>query len=374
MKDRQKLAGLFLAALFVAGRIEGAEARAAYTRNVAVVLYEGVEILDFAGPTEVFQSASGFGAVDGAPAFRVFTVALSKEPLKSQGVVTITPEFSFADAPHPDIVVIPGGSSGRLTGSPEAMAWIQRAVGEAEVTLTVCTGAFALAKTPLVEGKSITTWYGAVEGLKKAAPHSTVQAGRRFIDNDRFITTAGVSAGIDGSLHLVARLLGRAVADRTARYMEYHWTPEAYLSEHYQLLNPSTDERGRSLQLAKIHQDEGRVDEAVRICRALVAKDASDASAWYELGQIAHQRGEFAEAAAAFDRASIKGDLKAWALYNRACALARAGKSSEAFSALRDAVKTGSITRAVVEEDADLDSLHARPEFAAILASMDRKN
>ena len=168
MNSRPKLAGLLLAALLVAGPSNAGGARAAYTRNVAIVLYEAVEILDFAGPTEVFQSASGFGAVDGASAFRLFTVALTKEPLKSQGVVTITPEFSFADAPHADIVVIPGGNSGRLTGSREAMAWIQKAVGEADVTLTVCTGAFALAKTSLVEGKSITTHFGALERLKES--------------------------------------------------------------------------------------------------------------------------------------------------------------------------------------------------------------
>ncbi|MFI5120428.1 MAG: DJ-1/PfpI family protein [Thermoanaerobaculia bacterium] len=350
------------------------EARTAYTRDVAIVLYDGVEILDFAGPTEVFQSASGFGEVDGARAFRVFTVALTKEPLKSQGVVTIIPEFSFSNAPHADLVVIPGGNSAHLTRSTEAMAWIQKAVGEAQVTLTVCTGAFALAKTPLVEGKPITTWYGALEGLKKAAPLSTVQAGRRFIDNDRFITTAGVSAGIDGSLHLVARLLGRAVADRTARYMEYHWTPEAYLSEHYQLLNPSTDGRGRSLQLAQIHRDEGRAEEAARICRDLIAKDPNDASAWYRLGEMAHQSGDFTEAAAAFGRAAARQDLKGRALYNRACAFARAGKSSEAIAALRNAASTGTFPRAAVEQDSDLDSLHGRAEYAAILDSMDRKN
>ncbi len=218
MNDRRRLAGFFLAAFLVAGASDAAGAPAGYTRNVAIVLYEGVEILDFAGPTEVFQSASGFG--------------------------------------------------------------------EAEVTLTVCTGVFALAKTPLVEGKAITTWYGALENLKKAAPLSTVQAGRRFIDNDRFVTTAGVSAGIDGSLHLVARLLGRAIADRTARYMEYHWTPEAYLSERYQLLNPSTDARGRSLQLAQIHVDEGRAEEAARICRDLLAKNPKDASAAAILASI----------------------------------------------------------------------------------------
>lgn len=374
MKNYQRFAGLLLLALLASGSSRAAGARATYTRNVAIVLYEGVEILDFAGPTEVLQSASGFGSVDGANAFRVFTVAPTKEPLKSQGVVTITPEFSFADAPRADIVVIPGGSSQRLTGSEEAMAWIRKAVKEADLTLTVCTGAFALAKTGIAQGKEITTWYGALDGLRKEAPLSTVQAGRRFIDNDRFITTAGVSAGIDGALHLVARLLGRSVAERTAQYMEYHWTPEAYLAQRYQLLNPSTDERGRALQLSRIHLDEGRVADAARICRDLIAKDANDGSAWFRLGEIAHQGGEYAAAAAAFDRATVNRDLKARALYNRACALARAGKSLDALSALRDAVASGSFPRAAVEQDTDLDSLHGGPEFTAILASIDRKS
>jgi transcriptional regulator GlxA family with amidase domain len=374
MKYHQRLAGALLLALLASGPSQAAGARATYTRNVAIVLYEGVEILDFAGPTEVLQSASDFGSVDGANAFRVFTVALTKEPLKSQGVVTITPEFSFADAPRADIVVIPGGSSQRLTGSEEAMAWIRKAVNEAELTLTVCTGAFALAKTGITQGKDITTWYGALEGLRKAAPLSTVQPGRRFIDNGRFITTAGVSAGIDGSLHLVARLLGRAVADRTAQYMEYRWTPEAYLAQRYQLLNPGTDERGRALQLSQIHLDEGRGADAARICRELLAKDPHDAGAWYRLGTIAFSESGYAEAAAAFHRAAENPELRSRALYNRACALARGGRKGDALSALREAVASGFGPRVAVEGDTDLESLHGDPQFQAILASMDRKS
>ena len=203
------------------------------TRNVAIVLYEGVEILDFAGPSEVFKAAAGMVEGD-TPAFRPYTVAATKAPVTSQGFVRITPEFSVDDAPRPDIVVIPGGNSKALLDEPRFMAWAGRALAEDEVTLTVCTGAFVAARLGVLDGRSATTWYGAVERLQKAAPKVNVQEGRRFVDSGRIVTTAGVSTSIDGALHVVSRLLGRAAADRTARYMEYHWTPEPYLAEHYQ--------------------------------------------------------------------------------------------------------------------------------------------
>jgi transcriptional regulator GlxA family with amidase domain len=155
---------------------------------------------------------------------------------------------------------VPGGSSGSVSGDAEFVAWVKSAAGKADVTLTVCTGAFVLAKAGLLDGKEVTTWYDAVERLRRDAPKSTVLAGRRFVDSGRFITTAGVSAGIDGSLHLAARLFGRVVADQTARYMEYHWTPEPYLAKGYALLNPSADEAGRRLQMAEILRTDGNPD------------------------------------------------------------------------------------------------------------------
>ena len=290
-------AALTCALVLTPFRATAAEPRAPYTRNVAIVLYEGVELLDFAGPGEVFQAAGGIGAVDGARAFRVYTVATSKEPLTSQNFVKVTPEFSFADAPRPDVVVIPGGASNRLSENGDAMVWIRRTTREAEVTMTVCTGAFVLAKTGVMAGKDVTTHFGALESLRAAVPDARVQAGRRFVDNASFITTAGVSAGIDGALHLVARLLGRNVADRTARYMEYSWSPEATAAGTYSTLNPSTDERGRALQLASLDADEGHAEDAAKILKGLVAKDAHDAAAWYRLGEIAGRQGSFKEAA-----------------------------------------------------------------------------
>jgi transcriptional regulator GlxA family with amidase domain len=223
-----------------------------YTRNVAIVLYEGVELLDFAGPGEVFKAAASFAAYKDQPAFNLYTVAATSKPITSQGFVKITPSYSIEDAPRPDIIVIPGGNSRTLTEDAKFMAWAGKATREADITLTVCTGAFVAGKAGLLDGAIATTWFGATDRLRQAFPKTTVQPGRRFVDNGSVITTAGVSAGIDGALHTVARLLGRAVADQTARYMEYHWTPEPYLSIDYSLLNPSLDDAGRAAQQAEL--------------------------------------------------------------------------------------------------------------------------
>ena len=269
--------------------------------------------------------------------------------------------------------MIPGGNSRRLVDDPDAMAWVRKATPEAEVTMTVCTGAFVLAKTGVMAGKDVTTHFGAIEGLRKAVPDARVQTGRRFVDNGSFLTTAGVSAGIDGALHLVARLLGRTVADRTARYMEYAWSPEATAAGTYATLNPSTDGRGRALQLAELHADENRPEEAAAILRRLVAADPADAGAFNVLGRLDHEAGRFPEAAEDFRRAAERPALRADATYNRACALARAGRRAEALDALEAAVAAGAGPRGAIERDEDLASLRAEPRFAAILASMEER-
>jgi transcriptional regulator GlxA family with amidase domain len=225
---------LLLGAALVAGAAEPAKAKPhAVTRNVAIVVYDGVELLDFAGPGEVFSSAARFGAVGDQPAFRVYTVATNKAPITSQGFLKIVPEFSVEDAPRPDLIVLPGGNSAALTEDPRFMAWAHKAFETSEIAMSVCTGAFVLGKSGLLDGRTATTWFGATAKLRQAFPKASVQDGRRFVDQGAIVTTAGVSAGIDGALHVVARLLGREVADQTARYMEYHWSPEPYLASTY---------------------------------------------------------------------------------------------------------------------------------------------
>jgi len=211
----------------------GSAQAAGKTRNVAIVLYDRVELLDFAGPGEVFAAAARIGATGDTPAFRVYTVGRTKAPLTSEGFVQITPEFSVEDAPKPDLVVFPGGGVGSIVGDPVLMAWAKSAVDSAEIAVSVCNGAFVLGSLGVLDGKTVTTHFGAMPRLRSSFPKANVQEGRRFVDNGKIVTTAGVSAGIDGALHVVARLLGRAAADETARYMEYRWAPEPYLSQTY---------------------------------------------------------------------------------------------------------------------------------------------
>lgn len=189
-------------------------------KNVAVFIHEGVELLDFAGPTEVFAAA------DHGRAYRVYTVAPESGPLTSQGVVSIIPEFTIDNCPKPDIIVLPGGNTGIALVNPRVIEWIKQAsADESTILMSVCTGAFLLADAGLLEGKRATTHWGSIDDLRREAPNTTVVNDARIVDNGRIITTAGVSAGIDGALHLVDRLLGREVAQRTARYMEYNWQP-----------------------------------------------------------------------------------------------------------------------------------------------------
>jgi transcriptional regulator GlxA family with amidase domain len=188
-------------------------------RNVAVFVHEGVELLDFAGPAEVFAAA------DRRQAFNVYTVAVSEGDIVSQGFLTIKPQYTLANCPRPDIIVLPGGNTRIPLGDDRVIAWIQKASPDASVVLSVCTGAFLLAKAGLLDGKEATTHWGSIEALKKAAPKTKVHANRRVVDNGKVVTCAGVSAGIDGALHVVERTLGKRAAQNTARYMEYRWEP-----------------------------------------------------------------------------------------------------------------------------------------------------
>jgi len=185
-------------------------------RAVAILVYPGVELLDFAGPGEVFAATGKF---------HVYTVSVDGEPVLSQGFVTVDPQFSIADAPAPDILIIPGGGIRNVLENAGLMAWIRSAAGTADHVLTVCTGAFALAEAGLLDGLRATTHHGSIDHLREKAPRTEVLEGVRFVDNGKFVTSAGVSAGIDMSLHVVGGLLGEETAVRTARYMEYAWSP-----------------------------------------------------------------------------------------------------------------------------------------------------
>lgn len=198
--------------------------------RVAIFIFNEVEVLDFAGPFEVF-SVAGLRTLS-VPPFEVFTVA-QFDTINARNHLTIKPTFTLEKAPKADIIVIPGGGgfhadgtpfgSRREMNNPIVLKWIQEQSANAQFTLSVCTGSLILAKAGLLEGKEATTHFLAIDSLRKVSDNITVKEQTRFVDNGTIITSEGVSAGIDMSLHVVGKLLGKEVADETARYMQYDY-------------------------------------------------------------------------------------------------------------------------------------------------------
>ena len=186
--------------------------------EVAIFLYDGVELLDFGGPGEVFGATEGF---------HTYTVSVDGKPLTAQGFVQIVPEYSINNAPDPDIVVYPGGGALATSQDPDVLQWIHKQVARGALQMSVCTGARILAAAGLLDGLQVTTWHGFTEKLQEMVPNAQVLENTRFVDNGAVLTTAGVSAGIDGALRVVERLKGKDVALATALYMEYDkWDPQ----------------------------------------------------------------------------------------------------------------------------------------------------
>lgn len=202
-------------------------------RTVGIVLFEGTEVLDFAGPLEVFGVT---GEDDPLPQpFSVFTVA-ERSPVVVRHGLTITPTYTFNDAPQPDILIVPGGGGVHPDGTPwgrrvemynpAMLDFVRRVDERTELTVSVCSGAFILANAGLLSGRRVTTTIPLLGELQTLRPDATVVKGVRWVDAGHIVTSAGVSAGITMSLNVVARLLGVEVARNTARTMEYDWEPE----------------------------------------------------------------------------------------------------------------------------------------------------
>lgn len=199
------------------------QAQPSAPKTVLILLYEDIEILDFAGPMEVFMQAG----------LTVYTVAPSRS-IKAMGKLQITPDYVIGDKeiPHADIVALPGGDGAMdCLNNKKTMDWIKQVVNQSSYNFSVCTGAYLLADTGILDGKKSTTFHTLIEDMRKRYPKVEVLSEVRFVDNGKEITTAGISAGIDGALYLVAKLYGESLAKRVARTIEYDkWTPnEGYV-------------------------------------------------------------------------------------------------------------------------------------------------
>lgn len=198
-------------------------------RNVAIYVYDEVEVLDFAGPFEVFATASRVfrrAQPDAEAPFQVFTVGASRSLVSARGGLVVEPRYSFVNHPAIHVLLVPGGVVTAEIDRPRVIAWVAARSATAELTASVCTGAFLLARAGLLKGKSATTHWEDAADLRKMAPATRVVAGVRWVEEGSVLTSAGISAGLDMSLHIVARLAGHDLAMRTARQMDYDWRDE----------------------------------------------------------------------------------------------------------------------------------------------------
>ena len=182
---------------------------------VAFLISDGAVVIDFCGPWEVFQDVMLPGRNE--MPFRLYTVGETKKPIRTSGGMQIIPEYTIANAPAPKVIVIPAQSN----RSPAVLEWLRKCSKTTDVTMSVCTGAFLLAKTGLLDGKSATTYHGAFGRFATQFPKIELKRGARFVEEGNLATAGGLSSGIDLALHVVERYYGREVAQKTAYNMEY---------------------------------------------------------------------------------------------------------------------------------------------------------
>lgn len=196
--------------------------------RVVIFLFDDVEVLDFAGPFEVFSTASRvFGRQFPGQAlpFEVITTAQSPQPVLARGGLCLHAQTTLADCPQADLLLIPGGVVTAELQKPPVIAWIRQQASAATEVASVCTGAFLLGAAGLLEGLKVTTHWEDLADLQAAQPNSTVVGQCRWVRQGHLTTSAGISAGIDMSLQLVSWLAGEPLAIATARQMDYHWSP-----------------------------------------------------------------------------------------------------------------------------------------------------
>ncbi len=194
--------------------------------SVGIFIFDDIEVLDLGGPFEVFSVARRVKMrlePESPPPFKVFTVSQTTETIHARGGLLVTPQFSFATHPAIDLLVIPGGVVNVELGKDQVIGWIGETAAQAKIIAGVCTGSFLLAKAGLLDGKRATTHWSDIEEMRSMFPNVQVNDNVRWVEQGNLITSAGISAGIDMSLHLVAKCESEALAVATARQMDYHW-------------------------------------------------------------------------------------------------------------------------------------------------------
>ncbi len=207
----------------------GGQAQSPRPLTVGVVIFDDVEVLDFAGPFEVFSVAGRQGSPNpDEVVMKAFTIAQSDQVVHARGNLLIQPHFTFENHPPLDVLVVPGGfGTRREIDNPVMIDWLSKVSATPSLRTSVCTGSFLLGKIGLFDGRKATTHWASLDRMEETFPKVQVIRDVRWVDEGDVVSSAGISAGIDMSLHVVERLLGREVAEKTARNMEYFWNEQA---------------------------------------------------------------------------------------------------------------------------------------------------
>lgn len=195
--------------------------------NIGIYVYDDVEVLDFAGPYEVFTTATRMHSRDRRNAgalFNVFTIGRNMTSIRARAGLKVDPDYSIHDHPSMDCLIVPGGVVNAELEKPDVISWINDQSVPGRLVAAVCTGAFMLAKTGKLAGRQVTTHWEDIDDLKEMFPDIDVLSTLRWVDEGAFVTSAGISAGIDMCLHLVERLHSRGLAERTALQLDFDWT------------------------------------------------------------------------------------------------------------------------------------------------------
>lgn len=182
--------------------------------KVAFLVGEWANLMDVAGPWEVFVTAFKSEQMGVDPAFELFTVG--SIPEVNLGGIKARPDYQLADAPQPDVIIVPAYGS-----TPESIEWLQQKSANSAMTAAICVGAFGLAEAGLLDGLSATTHHDFFTGFERKFPNVSLKRGVRFVDNGRMATAGGLTSGIDIALHIVGRYLGTQKAKSIADYLEH---------------------------------------------------------------------------------------------------------------------------------------------------------
>jgi putative intracellular protease/amidase len=195
--------------------------------KIAILVFDNIQLFDFMGPYDVLRRDNDVYLVAEKPVIETYGGAVPS--------IKITPQYTFANAPQPDVLVIPGGGSnkpgksgvGRQLQNPAVIKWVKGTAGKATYILTVCNGAFIAAEAGLLDNMKATTFHTMIDDLKRAYPKVKVVDDQRFVDNGRVISTAGITSGVDGALYLNSKLHGKAASQLAALSLEYAWNPDS---------------------------------------------------------------------------------------------------------------------------------------------------